>query len=108
VVGSARNDRLRLSVYASKGELSFNNFRIGENMQAKNSSILPTPAKPTAGRRGSAEQGFTAAVHTDVLIRVDDVAANVIETHEHKGEFKRVVSVNAPETKSRHAVKRDG
>jgi hypothetical protein len=88
VVGSAPNDRLRSSVYASQGELSFKISGLAENMQAKNSSILPTPAKPTAGRRGSAEQGFTAAVHTDVLIRVDDVAANAIETHEHAGQFK--------------------
>jgi len=32
----------------------------------------------------------------------------VIERHEHEGDFKRVVSVNALETKSRHIVKHDG
>jgi hypothetical protein len=39
------------------------------------------------------------------VIRVYDEGGNVIETHEHKGEFK---CGEAHETKSRHAVKRDG
>jgi hypothetical protein len=38
------------------------------------------------------------------VIRVYDEAGNVIETHEHKGDFKEP-SAFAPETKSRHAVK---
>ena len=54
MVGSAPNDRLCSIAYASKGELFFKISGLAENMQAKNSSILPTPAKPTAGRRGSA------------------------------------------------------
>jgi hypothetical protein len=40
-------------------------------------------------------------------IRVYDDAGNVIETHEHKWRFQRVVSVTG-ETKSRHAVRHDG
>ena len=28
----------------------------------------------------------------DAVIRIYDVAGNVIETHEHNGDFKRVVS----------------
>ena len=36
------------------------------------------------------------------VIRVYDVAGNVIETHEHAGDFQTVVSVTR-ETKSRHA-----
>jgi len=36
------------------------------------------------------------------VIRVYDEAGNVIETHEHIGDFKEW------RTKSRHAVKRDG
>jgi len=40
------------------------------------------------------------------VIRVYDEAGNVIETHEHKGQFQGVVS--GAQTKSRHAVKRDG
>ena len=52
MVGSAPNDRLCSSVYTSQGELSFKISGLAENMQAKNSSILHTPAKPTAGRRG--------------------------------------------------------
>ena len=41
------------------------------------------------------------------VIRVYDEAGNVIETHEHKGPFQRVVR-GTRETKSRHVVKRDG
>jgi hypothetical protein len=37
---------------------------------------------------------------------VYDDAGNVIETHEHAGDFKSVVKRG--ETKSRHTVKRDG
>ena len=40
------------------------------------------------------------------VIRIYDGAGNVIETHEHKDELKKVVKQS--ETKSRHAVKRDG
>jgi hypothetical protein len=40
------------------------------------------------------------------VIRVYDAAANVIETHEHKGDFERTVATG--ETQSRHAIKRDG
>jgi len=42
----------------------------------------------------------------DSVIRVYDAAGNVIETHEHAGRFQRAVTRR--ETKSRHAVKRDG
>jgi hypothetical protein len=41
----------------------------------------------------------------DAVIRVYDEADNVIETHEHVGDFK---VCEARQTKSRHAVKRDG
>jgi hypothetical protein len=41
----------------------------------------------------------------DAVIRVYDEAGNVIETHEHAGEFKEPW---AHETKSRHALRRDG
>jgi hypothetical protein len=41
------------------------------------------------------------------VIRVYDDAGNVIETHEHKGDFKECECYTR-ETKSRHAVKRDG
>jgi hypothetical protein len=40
----------------------------------------------------------------DAVIRVYDAAGNVIQTHERKGDFKELGS----ETKSHHAVKRDG
>ena len=33
------------------------------------------------------DQSFRAAQH-DAVIRVYDAAGNVIETHEHKGDFK--------------------
>jgi len=39
------------------------------------------------------------------VIRVYDEAANVIETREHAGRFQ---SAMRSETKSRHAVMRDG
>jgi hypothetical protein len=35
----------------------------------------------------SATQSFSA-VHNDAVIRVYDEAGNVIDTHEHAGEFK--------------------
>jgi len=41
----------------------------------------------------------------NAVIRVYDDAGNVTETHEHAGEFKEC---EARQTKSRHAVKRDG
>ena len=41
----------------------------------------------------------------DTVIRVYDDAGNVIETHEHAGDFKEP---QARKTKSRHTVKRDG
>jgi hypothetical protein len=41
----------------------------------------------------------------DAVIRVYDAAGNVIETHEHAGDFK---VCEARQTKSRHAAKRDG
>jgi hypothetical protein len=41
------------------------------------------------------------------VIRVYDDGGNVIETHEHAGDFKGVVSL-ALETKSRHALTHDG
>jgi hypothetical protein len=44
----------------------------------------------------------------DAVICVYDDAGNVIETHEHKGEFQGVVSFTRVGTKSGHAVKRDG
>jgi hypothetical protein len=40
------------------------------------------------------------------VIRVYDELGNVIETHEHKGDFKQWSAWS--ETKSRHAVKRGG
>jgi hypothetical protein len=41
----------------------------------------------------------------DAVICVYDEAGNVIETHEHAGEFKER---QTRQTKSRHTVKRDG
>jgi hypothetical protein len=41
----------------------------------------------------------------DAVIRVYDDAGNVIEAHEQAGDFK---VCEARQTKSRHAVKRDG
>jgi hypothetical protein len=41
----------------------------------------------------------------DAVIRVYDEAGNVVETHEHAGQAKEPVT---RETKSHHAVKRDG
>jgi hypothetical protein len=43
----------------------------------------------------------------DAVIRVYDKAGNVIETHEHAGDFKECEH-SARKTKSRHTVKRDG
>ena len=43
----------------------------------------------------------------DAVIRVFDEAGNVIEAHEHGWRVQRAVS-GLRETKSRHAVKRDG
>jgi len=43
----------------------------------------------------------------DAVIRVYDAADNVIETHEHAGDFKEWVSA-VGKTRSRHAVKHDG
>ena len=40
------------------------------------------------------------------ITRVFNEEGNVIETHEHAGDFKE--SVTRCETKSRHALKRDG
>ena len=42
------------------------------------------------------------------VIRVNDEAGNVIETHEHKDDFKEGRERRRGETKSRHTVKRDG
>jgi hypothetical protein len=45
------------------------------------------------------------------VICVYDESYNVIEKHEHKGDFKEprlIVHGISGETKSRHAVKRDG
>jgi hypothetical protein len=50
-------------------------------------------------------RSFSAALH-NALIRVYDGAGNVIETYEHKGDFKKWVSLR--QNKSRHAVRRDG
>ena len=58
--------------------------------------MLPRAQTPS----GSAE------IVSDALIRVYDDAGNVIETHEHKGDFKEWVRVR--QNKSRHAVRRDG
>jgi hypothetical protein len=41
------------------------------------------------------------------VIRVYDAAGNMIETHQHKGDFKEWLALPR-ETKSRHAVKHDG
>jgi hypothetical protein len=41
------------------------------------------------------------------VIRVYDDAGNVIETHDHKGDFKEWGPF-PQETKSRHAAKHDG
>jgi hypothetical protein len=43
----------------------------------------------------------------DTLIRVYDEAGNVIQTHEHAGDFKELLT-RSRRAKSRHAVKRDG
>ena len=43
----------------------------------------------------------------DTVIHVYDAAGNVIETHDHKGDFKKPRALPR-ETRSRHAVKRDG
>jgi len=51
-------------------------------------------------------QRITARSH-DAVIRVYDAADNVIETHEHAGDFKEWVSA-VGKTRSRHAVKHDG
>jgi hypothetical protein len=42
----------------------------------------------------------------DAVIHFYDEAGKVIETHEHTGDFQRVVKRR--KTKSRHTVKRDG
>jgi hypothetical protein len=56
---------------------------------------------------GAASIGVKQKCFDDAaVIRIYDEAGNVIETHEHKGDFKRAVC--GVETKSRHAVKRDG
>jgi hypothetical protein len=47
----------------------------------------------------------------DAVIRVYDEVGNVIETHEQAGDFKRgelMVFGISSQTKSRHAMKRDG
>jgi hypothetical protein len=44
-------------------------------------------ATPMPSRMQSATQNTTAASH-DAVIRVYDNAGNVVETHEHKGDFK--------------------
>jgi hypothetical protein len=44
----------------------------------------------------------------NIVIRVYEEAGNVIETHEHAGDFKGFGKRYAHETKSRHTVKRDG
>jgi len=41
------------------------------------------------------------------MIRVYDEVGNVIETHEHVGDF-REWQASRGETKSRHALQRDG
>jgi hypothetical protein len=43
----------------------------------------------------------------EAVIRVYDVAGDVIETHEHKGDFKSGEH-RGFETKSRHATEHDG
>jgi hypothetical protein len=42
----------------------------------------------------------------DAVIRVYDDAGNVIETHEHNGDFKEPITLR--KTKSRHTMKRGG
>ena len=42
----------------------------------------------------SATREFYSRSH-DIVIRVYDEAGNVIDTHEHKGEFQRVLEVRA-------------
>ncbi|MFL6599307.1 MAG: hypothetical protein ACJ8KF_15305 [Chthoniobacterales bacterium] len=69
----------------------------------------PLPAVAKCG--GSDHPGRDERVDVEVIpdnlvIRVYD-AGNVMETHEHTGDFQRTLSV-AREAKSRHAVKRDG
>jgi len=44
----------------------------------------------------------------NAVIRVYDAAGNVIETHEHKERFQKMLRITARETKSRRAVKQDG
>jgi hypothetical protein len=43
----------------------------------------------------------------DAVIRAYDESGNVIETHEHAGDFKEW-RASPLETKSRHAIKHDG
>ena len=49
----------------------------------------------------------TQSTSHHAVIRVYDEAENVIEKHEHKAISKSAEHY-APETKSRHTVKRDG
>jgi hypothetical protein len=46
--------------------------------------------EPNAIRNAIGYAKFRSRSH-DAVIRVYDEAGNVIETHEHKGEFKRAV-----------------
>jgi len=54
-------------------------------------------ARPNVGRV------YSRSHHA--VIRVCDAAGNVMETHQHAGDFKEWLTL---ETKSRHAVKPDG
>jgi hypothetical protein len=56
--------------------------------------------------RADARQKFYGRSH-DAVIRVYDETGNVIEDARARGRVQRMVSI-APETKSRHAAKRDG
>ena len=50
-------------------------------------------ARPAGSTAQSVTRSF-AAGHMDAVIRVYDDAGNVIETHQHKGDFKNLESVS--------------
>ena len=54
---------------------------------SRHSDELGTSGEPDEGAKQSATRSF-AADHINAVIRVYDEAGNVIETHEHAGDFK--------------------
>jgi hypothetical protein len=53
-------------------------------------------------RRVLGKSGQLGKTNWDAVIRVYDDAGNVIETHEHKGEFQRLVTATLYETQDCH------